>query len=133
MNQCRLKQAHIIPDTLDDFVPPCYLHITYTSSHEEVWPGDKIKPSHAKKAPVVRIMCPNLKARKDIKGFTIALTDPDAPSRENPEWSEMCHWIVTLPSSAITWQSGEDHSDKESEGSKEIVKCTHYFHSLFFS
>lgn len=27
--------------------------------------------------------------------YTITLTDPDAPSRANPEWSEMCHWILT--------------------------------------
>lgn len=25
--------------------------------------------------------------------YIITLTDPDAPSRNNPEWSEMCHWI----------------------------------------
>jgi phosphatidylethanolamine-binding protein (PEBP) family uncharacterized protein len=23
------------------------------------------------------------------------MTDPDAPSREDPKWSEFCHWIVT--------------------------------------
>lgn len=27
--------------------------------------------------------------------LTLALTDPDAPSRDNPEWSEICHWIAT--------------------------------------
>jgi phosphatidylethanolamine-binding protein (PEBP) family uncharacterized protein len=27
--------------------------------------------------------------------LTIALTDPDAPSRQNPKWSQMCHWIAT--------------------------------------
>lgn len=27
--------------------------------------------------------------------YVITLTDPDAPSRDNPEWSEMCHWIAT--------------------------------------
>ena len=25
----------------------------------------------------------------------IALTDPDAPSRSKPEWSQVCHWLVT--------------------------------------
>ena len=23
------------------------------------------------------------------------MSDPDAPSRDNPEWSEICHWIAT--------------------------------------
>lgn len=27
--------------------------------------------------------------------LTLALTDPDAPSRDDPEWSEICHWIAT--------------------------------------
>jgi phosphatidylethanolamine-binding protein (PEBP) family uncharacterized protein len=27
-------------------------------------------------------------------GYVITLTDPDAPSRDNPKWSEMCHWIA---------------------------------------
>lgn len=27
--------------------------------------------------------------------LTLVLTDPDAPSREDPKWSQMCHWIVT--------------------------------------
>lgn len=27
--------------------------------------------------------------------YTVTLTDPDAPSRGNPKWSEMCHFIAT--------------------------------------
>lgn len=27
--------------------------------------------------------------------YTVALTDPDAPSRDNPKWAEMCHFIAT--------------------------------------
>ncbi|TKA79036.1 hypothetical protein B0A49_04500 [Cryomyces minteri] len=36
-------------------------------------------------------------ALKPVKSmqYTVILTDPDAPSRDNPEWSEMCHWIAT--------------------------------------
>jgi phosphatidylethanolamine-binding protein (PEBP) family uncharacterized protein len=26
--------------------------------------------------------------------YIITLTDPDAPSRDDPKWSEMCHWIA---------------------------------------
>lgn len=31
----------------------------------------------------------------DRTQLTVIMTDPDAPSRWNPMWSEMCHWIVT--------------------------------------
>ena len=27
--------------------------------------------------------------------LTIVLSDPDAPSRDNPKWSQVCHWIAT--------------------------------------
>lgn len=27
--------------------------------------------------------------------YTLALTDPDAKSRDDPIWSEMCHWLLT--------------------------------------
>lgn len=27
--------------------------------------------------------------------YVLALTDPDAPSHDNPKWSEFCHWITT--------------------------------------
>lgn len=27
--------------------------------------------------------------------YVVTLTDPDAPSRDNPKWAEMCHFIAT--------------------------------------
>jgi phosphatidylethanolamine-binding protein (PEBP) family uncharacterized protein len=29
-------------------------------------------------------------------GMTMVLTDPDAPSREDPKWGEFCHWIASV-------------------------------------
>jgi phosphatidylethanolamine-binding protein (PEBP) family uncharacterized protein len=125
----RLQKAHIIPDTLDDFVPSCYLHIVYTYSHEVVVLGNRIKLSHTKKAPVVKILCSNATADNGSKSFTIALTDPDAPSRKKPEWSEMCHWIATLPNSQRSLQDSETYWEESLQGGKEIVECTN---CLFF-
>jgi phosphatidylethanolamine-binding protein (PEBP) family uncharacterized protein len=55
--------------------------------------------------------------------YTVTLTDPDAPSRDDPKWSEMCHWIATnisisestrtilsLPKHGLTQMSSEDIS-----------------------
>ena len=37
------------------------------------------------------------------------MTDPDAPSRDNPEWSEFCHWIVTdIDLSQANNEDGDD-------------------------
>lgn len=50
--------------------------------------------------------------------LVIALTDPDAPSRDDPKWSEMCHWIaigasikLVPPFLASTSINDEEHPD----------------------
>jgi len=45
------------------------------------------------------------------------LTDPDAPSRDDPKWSEFCHWIVT----GLEAESATEVSVDLSKG-KQIVK-----------
>ena len=117
----RLKKAHIISDTLDDFEPSCYLRVFYDSHHEEVFLGNKIKPSHTKEAPKIRIFCPKSKAAAHSKGYTIALTDPDAPSRKDPKWSEMCHWIATV---AVNGTVEEFSLDGEDQKLKDVAECT---------
>ena len=62
----------------------------------------------------------------------LTLTDPDAPSRDNPEWSEMCHWIVANISTAQqTFSvlsipefglSVEADKDKVTEGLDDVVE-----------
>jgi phosphatidylethanolamine-binding protein (PEBP) family uncharacterized protein len=51
--------------------------------------------------------------------YTITMTDPDAPSRDNPEWSEMCHWIATGISMTSSSSSEILHTTKKF---KEIMK-----------
>jgi hypothetical protein len=60
--------------------------------------GNELEPSEAQNAPVVKFTCPAL-AQQSGAQFTIVLTDPDAPSRDDHKWSEFCHWIAVLPSS----------------------------------
>ncbi len=33
--------------------------------------------------------------RPNNLSYVITLTDPDAPSRDHPKWSEYCHWIAS--------------------------------------
>lgn len=70
--------------------------------------GNIINPSELQKEPKIEFLdsAPgsplNIVAEKHPQ-LTLALTDPDAPSRENPEWSQICHWIVTdVPLTAST-------------------------------
>lgn len=89
---------------LDPFVPLLTLNVTWKKATADV--GNTIKPKKAKKQPSVHFYdtVPSTH-RADNNGaltslssgiqLTVALTDPDAPSRDNPEWSQICHWVAT--------------------------------------
>ncbi|RFU33375.1 hypothetical protein B7463_g2965, partial [Scytalidium lignicola] len=111
-----LKDAGIIDDVVDDFKPACFL-LPYYGVERPVTLGNALKKSTTKHAPSVKIYCPG---NPHIRGLTVALTDPDAPSRDNPKWSEMCHWIAAVPestSSATEFKVQYDPDDLD-----ELVK-----------
>jgi len=100
----------IIGDVLDDFTPSYYLDINYPKSHESVLLGNDIPVDSVSSRPVFTIhsidapfyerqrhsLASDLAVQREKKSaFTLILTDPDAKSRDNPKWSEMCHWIMT--------------------------------------
>jgi phosphatidylethanolamine-binding protein len=104
----------IIGDVLDDFEPSQYLDISFPDSHESVLLGNDIPVESVSSRPVftfhpiepttyaypARNRQPRNRPqpRVDLKKsttYTLILTDPDAKSRDNPKWSEMCHWILT--------------------------------------
>ncbi|KAI9846508.1 MAG: hypothetical protein M1837_003929 [Sclerophora amabilis] len=91
-----LHGSEIISDVIDDFKPSILLSVDYPSTHESASLGNTVDPDDVQSKPIVLL--------QSVEGpgsshpdtlFTVILTDPDAPSRENPEWSEMCHWIAT--------------------------------------
>ena len=53
------------------------------------------------------------------------MSDPDAPSRDNPEWSEICHWIATDVS--LTNPDNEDEDDSPpSQHAKKLTDIMPY-------
>lgn len=85
---------------LDDFTPSISLSINYPSSHESVNLGNDIPVKSVGSRPVFEFHpfnAPHLSplSISNDTVYTLALTDPDATSRSNPKWGEMCHWIVT--------------------------------------
>ncbi|KAM0714931.1 hypothetical protein Q7P37_009396 [Cladosporium fusiforme] len=109
-----LEQAGIMPTILDPFTPLLTLNASWKKATAEL--GNIIKPKKTKHQPSIHFIdtvpslypsttdahnsnnendkpAPHL-LNSDIQ-LTIALTDPDAPSRLNPEWSQICHWIAT--------------------------------------
>jgi len=120
-----LRKAKIIPSIIEDFKPLCYINLTYPESHvslgNKILPEDaqdapivqvSCPSSFSSQTPQdsasgIELMLDDYllassstenenQATKELGPFTIILTDPDAPSRKNPKWSEICHWIATL-------------------------------------
>lgn len=94
----RLTKAEIIPTVFDAFKPFLKLEVKWKHAAAEV--GNTVKPSKVQDTPTVSFIgtLPDLFSAATADGvpqLTLALTDPDAPSRENPEWSQICHWLAT--------------------------------------
>jgi phosphatidylethanolamine-binding protein len=90
-----LKENKVIGDVLDDFEPTVSIELAY--HHEEVLLGNDIPVKHVQDRPILAIhSIPSAQRIVDSDDtYTLALTDPDAKSRSNPKWSEMCHWLLT--------------------------------------
>lgn len=84
-------------------------------------------------APVIEVFLPKGKDRakeemglereglKEGTRIVVALTDPDAPSREDPEWSQICHWVVY----GVRVQSPSSSPLSELEGDVEEIIHSH--------
>ncbi|KAK5174410.1 carboxypeptidase Y inhibitor [Saxophila tyrrhenica] len=96
-----LKKAEIIPTVIDTFIPLATLNITWSNATAHY--GNTVNPSLTQSVPNVMLLGSDSEPFISSKHpqVVVALTDPDAPSRDNPEWSEICHWVVTaLPNKA---------------------------------
>ncbi|KAH7413284.1 putative carboxypeptidase Y inhibitor [Cadophora sp. MPI-SDFR-AT-0126] len=94
-----LNKSSIIPEVLDDFSPTCFITPYYSKNSGKTHKGpvdlgNKFKPKQTKERPGFSVNCPK---KLKTPGLVVALTDPDAKSREDPKWSEMCHWIYIIP------------------------------------
>ncbi|KAK1835720.1 phosphatidylethanolamine-binding protein [Podospora conica] len=90
-----LVKAEIIPTVIDDFTPSMLLQASW-SAHDQTQLGNTLNPGALKDTPTLTIGNPPDGPTKKAS-LVVALTDPDAPSRDNPKWSEFCHWIATAP------------------------------------
>ncbi|KAL0257307.1 carboxypeptidase Y inhibitor [Diplodia seriata] len=142
--RAELIKAEIIPtgeqlNLIDDFLPSLTVNITWPSN-ETADLGNNIKPKGLQKAPSVHLndeptSASALSPCKSNMTYVLAMTDPDAPSRDNPEWAEVCHWIVagipltgsgaSCASSSINLQVSADAealAQTTASGLKEIME-----------
>ncbi|KAG0321475.1 hypothetical protein BGZ99_003908 [Dissophora globulifera] len=92
-----LKNDGIIPDVIDSFQPKTMLMVSYgdaADGHQDVTLGNKLSVKETQHAPRVSFEPENAESK-----YTLVMTDPDAPSRQNPTMREYRHWVVTnIPS-----------------------------------
>ncbi|KAI1342593.1 PEBP-like protein [Xylariaceae sp. FL0016] len=103
--QDELKKAEIIPTVIDDFVPSMALEAKWS---DEVFAslGNTLKVDTVQKEPTITMQFDESLVNLNKPGVTyaITITDPDAPSRDDPKWSEFCHFIAT----GVTSSSSSD-------------------------
>eukprot|EP00922_Rhytidocystis_sp_ex-Travisia-forbesii_P050501 GHVS01075048.1.p2 GENE.GHVS01075048.1~~GHVS01075048.1.p2 ORF type:complete len:130 (+),score=8.23 GHVS01075048.1:619-1008(+) len=87
-----LKHHQVIGDVVKDlsFVPSVILHAEYGPKIVNIknTPAELLM-SETQLAPVVKARLP------EGTKYVLVMTDPDAPSRQNPVKGEWCHWIVS--------------------------------------
>ncbi|KAF2147711.1 PEBP-like protein [Myriangium duriaei CBS 260.36] len=105
-----LHLSEIIPTVLDDFLPLLDVGATWGKKTNATL-GNTVKPKKLKHEPDLSLLPLVDSSTQAYEQFVTVLTDPDAKSRDDPKWAEMCHWIAY-------WSAG---SGSESGEKKEIV------------
>ena len=108
-----MKRDGIVPDILqDDFNPSVLLSIVYPTG-TEVLLGNELTSDDTVDEPEIDFVPLNLPAlQADNTGerpsaevsYTLAMLDPDAPSRAEPQYRSFRHWVVRMDSdTACSW------------------------------
>jgi hypothetical protein len=102
-----LKREGIIPDVIPpNFTPTLLFSILYPTGRE-VTTGNTLLMEDTLDEPEIVITPMNLPfANADSTGegddfakevsYTLVMTDPDAPSAENPKYRQYRHWVVRI-------------------------------------
>jgi hypothetical protein len=106
-----LETDAIIPDVIPasySFTPSVLFTIVWPTESLEIVLGDKVPKEKTLKEPEIKLQpllapvgdvddsAPGGTAAEeagDVK-YTLVMTDPDAPSREDPKFGQWRHWVV---------------------------------------
>lgn len=93
-------KEQIMPDVVS-CDPEQLLIIKYNSQKTATRPGDELTPSDSSKAPEISF------ESESNTFYTLIMSDPDAPSRDNPIRGEWLHWlVVNIPGETPTVEKG---------------------------
>nr|XP_053631747.1 protein D3-like [Cherax quadricarinatus]XP_053631748.1 protein D3-like [Cherax quadricarinatus] len=86
-----MEEHQVVPDVIDS-PPPAILKVRY---------GEAVVNSGNQLTPTQVVALPTLLSwpREEGALYTLCMTDPDAPNRQDPKSREFLHWlVVNLPS-----------------------------------
>ncbi|KAI0841058.1 PEBP-like protein [Hypoxylon sp. FL0890] len=98
--QRELEKADIFPTVIDKFLPSLLLDAEWPSG-EHAKLGNIVLVEKVQDEPDIIVHRSQGRSDSSVTEgnsnvtYTITITDPDAPSRDNPKWSEFCHFIAT--------------------------------------
>lgn len=85
-------------EVIDEFLPAFILDVNWSSS-DSASLGNTLKPKKLQDEPSITLTRPPTPRGVCYTAtnvtYTVTVTDPDAPSRHDPKWSEFLHWIAT--------------------------------------
>lgn len=92
----QMEKEGVVPDVIDK-VPAAVVTVKYGSG-AEVKMGNELTPTQVKDVPS-QVSWPT----ESDTLYTLAMVDPDAPSRQNPKFREWHHWLVlNIPGNDIS-------------------------------
>ena len=112
-----LKVDQVIPDVIPasySFTPSVLFSIVWPAEHLEIVLGDKVAREKTLEEPEIKLqalLAPIGDVDDSAQGeaaqarnvkYTLVMTDPDAPSREDPKFGQWRHWVVRLSSFKYT-------------------------------
>nr|AAP93925.1 phosphatidylethanolamine-binding protein [Branchiostoma belcheri tsingtauense] len=117
-----MEKHGVVPDVIDA-APKGVLEVQYGGQKVDL--GNELTPTQVKDKPTV------LKWDSEPGAFyTLILTDPDAPSRANPEYRERHHWlVVNIPGNDVS--KGEELSQFVGAGPPQGTGLHRYVYLVY--
>ncbi|KAH3752820.1 protein D2-like [Dreissena polymorpha] len=115
------RKAGVTNDVIND-VPGTLLLVSW--GIKNLYPGDKVWPRDIKQEPSIKYDADP----EDI--YTLMFVDPDAPSRADPQFGEVLHWlVVNIPGHEV--QKGEVKAAYIGSGARQGTGLHRYVFVLF--
>ncbi|ODM89616.1 Phosphatidylethanolamine-binding protein 1 [Orchesella cincta] len=116
-----MEKEQIVPEVIDT-APKSVLNVTYGKL--EVKLGNSLTPTQVKSPPTITWNADPKKL------YLLCMTDPDAPSRQEPKFREWHHWLVgNIPGTEIA--KGETLSEYIGSGPPEGTGLHRYIFLIY--